>query len=132
MANEKRFIRATSTKTLEVNAGLIGVNMTNKSAAVADRLRVAPQWVATRVLIKAGTRWYPALIKQWKCVQSLVRDGVLTFGESADVCDEEEAVETYNRVTRALTRYEETVKAAKADQAPKQDVSTAPVGAING
>ena len=132
MATTKRFIRATSTKNLEVNAGLLGVNMTNKSAAVADRLRVAPQWVGTRVLIKQGTFWYPAMIKDWKCCKALVRDGVLTFGELADECDDQDAVQTADRVERALQTYARTVAAAKADQVPRQDMNDAPVGAING
>lgn len=111
----KKFIRIQSTKNIEVTEGLTGIDMTNPDAHVADRLRVASAWVQTRVLVREGIGYYPAIIKDWGSTKALVKDGVFTLGDETDDCDDPKAIETYDRVMRERKKYEDRAKEAKAD-----------------
>ena len=110
-----KFIRIQSTKNIEVTEGLQSIDMTNRDAHVPDRFRVASAWVQTRVLIREGAGYYPAIIKDWGSVKALQKDGVLTLGEETDECDDPVANETYERVMREKEKYLQRAAAAKAD-----------------
>lgn len=113
----KKFVRIQSEKNIEVTEGLTCVDMTNIDARVADRLRVASAWVQSRILIRKGTGYYPAIIQTWGSVKSLVEDKVLTIGLESDECDDPAAEEMYSRVERAHRDYEARVAQAEADRA---------------
>lgn len=110
-----KFIRIQSNRTIEVTEGLQSIDMTNRDAHVPDRFRVASAWVQTRVLIREGVGYYPAIIKDWGSVVALQKDGVLTLGEETDECDDPNAIATYERVMREKEKYLQRAAAAKAD-----------------
>lgn len=117
----KKFIRIQSTKNIEVTEGLTCIDMTNLDARVADRLRVASAWVKSRILIRQGVGFYPAIIQEWNTVKALVNDGTLTLGFETDECDEPAAYEMYNRVERAHRDYEMRVAQAEADRCRSEE-----------
>ena len=82
----KKYVLITSTITIEVTRDLGSVNLTNPTAPMADKLNVKPAWVPFRYLIKAGTNYYPAQIKNWKTVKALESDRLLTIGAETDDC----------------------------------------------
>lgn len=117
----KKFIRIQSTKNIEVTEGLTCIDMTNLDARVADRLRVASAWVKSRILIRQGVGFYPAIIQEWNTVKALVNDGTLTLGFETDECEEPAAYEMYNRVERAHRDYEMRVAQAEADRCRSEE-----------
>ncbi len=111
----KKYIRVQSEKDIDVTEGLQSIDMTNKDAAVADRLRVASAWVQTRVPIRKGAHDYPAVIQNWPSVKSLVEHGVITLGVESDETNDAKAVEIYERYMREKQKYLDRAAAAKAD-----------------
>lgn len=111
----KKYIRVQSEKDIDVTEGLQAIDMTNKDAAVADRLRVAGAWIQTRIPIRKGAHDYPAVIQNWPSVKSLVNCGVITLGVESDETTEEKAVEMYERYYREKQKYLDRAAAAKAD-----------------
>lgn len=106
----KKYVLITSTITIEVTRDLGSVNLTNPTAPMADKLNVKPRWVPFRYLIKAGTYYYPAQIKNWKTVKSLEKDRLLTIGAETDDCgntpkeEVEQIDEAINRMKNADAR----------------------------
>lgn len=111
----KKFIRIQSEKNIEVTEGLQSIDMTNRDAHVADRLRVASAWVQSRVMIKKGSALYPACIQEWDSVKQLVKLGVLTLGFETDECDDPEAEAILKRVENAHRDYQARSEAARTD-----------------
>lgn len=112
----KKYVRLQSTKNITVTPGLLNIEMTNPNAHVPDRLRVASVWTQFCVKIHTGVGYYPAQIKEWGSVKSLVEDGVFTIGEETDDCQGDlEAEEMYNKLKEADRRAKSTAKKAKAD-----------------
>lgn len=110
----KKFVKIQSDVNIEVTEGLQSIDMTNRDAHVADRLRVAPAWVQTRVMIKRGAGVYPACIQYWATVKALADNGVLTIGTETDEGDAT-AEETLARLERAQAEREHRAEAAKND-----------------
>lgn len=114
----KKFIRIQSDRNINVNAGLRSINMSNKDAHVADRLNVAQQWTGTRVLIKQGVAYYPAVIATWSAVKKLADLHILSFGEETDTVPAEYA-EYANQIAQKLLvadkQYETLLARTQAD-----------------
>lgn len=110
----KKFVKIQSDVNIEVTEGLQSIDMTNRDAHVADRLRVAPAWVQTRVMIKRGAGVYPACIQYWATVKALADNGVLTIGTETDEGDAT-AEETLARLEHAQAEREHRAEAAKND-----------------
>ena len=89
----KKFIKIQSSINITVDAGLTCINMTNADARVAERLKVQPTWVGTRINITEGAHYYPAIIKTWDSVKSLAKRNILSIGEECDEYPEQEKVE---------------------------------------
>lgn len=112
----KKYVLITSTITIEVTRDLGSVNLTNPTAPMADKLNVKPAWVSFRYLIKAGTYYYPAQIKNWKTVKALESDRLLTIGAETDDCgntpkDEVEKIdEAINKMKNADARNKQLEK----------------------
>lgn len=112
----KKYVLITSTITIEVTRDLGSVNLTNPTAPMADKLNVKPAWVPFRYLIKAGTYYYPAQIKNWKTVKALESDRLLTIGAETDDCgntpkDEVEKIdEAINKMKNADARNKQLEK----------------------
>ena len=110
-----KFIRIQSTRNIDVTEGLQSIDMTNRDAHVPDRFRVASAWVQTRVAIRMGTGYYPAIIKDWGSVKALVANGTFTLGEETDEVTDPVAIETYERIAREKQKYLDRAAAAKVD-----------------
>ena len=110
----KKFVKIQSDVNIEVTEGLQSIDMTNRDAHVADRLRVAPAWVKTRVLIKRGAGIYPACIQEWSSVKALAAKGILTVGAETDEGDAA-AEEVLLRLNNARRDRENRAEAARTD-----------------
>lgn len=85
-----KFVKIQSTMNITVTGGLQAQDVTNKDAHVPDRLKVAALWPKTTVDIKQGVGFYPEYIKDWNTVKNLVKDKILTIGETTEEVDEED------------------------------------------
>ena len=110
----KKFVRIQSEMNIEVTEGLQSIDMTNRDAHVADRLRVASAWVQSRVMIRKGSGVYPACIQNWDSVKALAANGKLTVGAETDDGDAE-AEEILKRVENAHRDYQMRSEAARTD-----------------
>ena len=110
----KKFVRIQSEMNIEVTEGLQSIDMTNRDAHVADRLRVASAWVQSRVMIRKGSGVYPACIQNWDSVKALAAIGKLTVGAETDEGDAE-AEEILKRVENAHRDYQMRSEAARTD-----------------
>lgn len=122
----KRFIRIQSSKNINVTAGLQSIDMSNKDAHVADRLNISQVWTGTRVLIKEGVGYYPAVINTWPAAKKMAELNILSFGEMTDECPEqykEYAEELEKKLELAETNYkrrvEQTLKDGQATEKSK-------------
>ena len=112
----KKFVRVESQINVVVSAGLQSINMSNKDAHVADRLNVKSAWVGTRIMIKKGTGYYPAEIKDWASVKSLAANKKLTVGEEVDeVPNDPEATEKVDKERNKLNNEIKKYKKLKSD-----------------
>ena len=93
----KKFIKIQSSINITVDAGLTCIDMTNADARIAERLKIQPTWVGTRIDIKEGVHYYPAVIKNWDSVKALAKRELLTIGEECDECPNLEEVEALCR-----------------------------------
>lgn len=125
-----RFVRIHSQRPIRVTPGLQTVNVTNYESQNPNKLNVKPSWASMIVAIKAGTGYYPAVIKQWNTVKILSEKQVLTIGEETDNVPEEfkaEAEELAKRIEqkmKAYAREKETLETvdpkAPKKKAPKE------------
>lgn len=100
------YVRIQSTTTINVTMGLQNQNVTNKDAHVPDRLRVNPLWPKCTVLITEGVGLYPSEIVDWPSVKSLEAKKILTIGEFTDTADDEEVVETAEKLEKNVKEVE--------------------------
>ena len=126
-----KFVRIQSTRPIVVTGGLQAIDMTDKTAAVPDKLNVKPTWTAFRVQLRAGTGYYPARIADWSSVKVLSAKEVLTVGQFTDTVPAEyaeEAEKTYKQLEYEYSKYEKQLaknagsktnkKAAKKSEEP--------------
>lgn len=106
----KNYVKIQSSKTIAVTAGLQHKDVTNPDAHVPDRLRIAPTWPKSTVLIKEGVDWYPSEIIEWATVKSLVKHKILTIGEESDDCENEDAKKEKENIKKNLPEEKPTTK----------------------
>lgn len=107
----KKFVRIQSTMNITVDAGLTCINMTSADARISERLRVQPTWVGTRIDIREGAHYYPAIIKTWDSVKALAKEQILTVGEECDECSEQAQAEAMcQKLDRVLAQTKEREK----------------------
>lgn len=100
-----KFVKISSTKYINVYAGLQHVDRTTGSEAVPNRLRVTSFWNDLNVRLLEGVAYYPSIIKQWPAIKALAKDEVITIGEEVD-----ELGEKNDRTVYAETLYENLSK----------------------
>lgn len=76
-----KFVQIHSKTTITVTPGLQYTNNTKTDSDIADRLKVAPQWVESCVKIEEGQHEYPAIVANYPTVIALEKDGILTIGK---------------------------------------------------
>lgn len=108
-----KFVRIQSTRTIEITPGLLSIDMTNPDAHVPDRFKIATGGTTMmRVLIQTGTHYYPACIKAWSVIPSLVRDNIITVGEEVEGTNEEDAKATYERLVLNAKKFKSMTRGA--------------------
>lgn len=108
--SEKKYVRIQSTMNIAVTAGLQVQDLTDKSAPIADRLKVQAAWPKLTVLIEKGQHVYPIEIVEWETVKALENAGVLTIGEFLDDVNDAKEQETLANKRNKLLRNLEDVK----------------------
>ena len=124
-----KFIRIQSNTNINVMDKLYTIDMTNTDARVSEQLRVSPAWTKTCVLIKNGVGYYPAIMKNWSTVKSLVDRGVATVTDVDEVPEQyrAEAEEIAERLDSAKKVYKQRADSARVRSATKKEPE---VGAI--
>lgn len=87
---KQEFITIHSDVTIMVTPGLQHRNITNKDSRLENRMRVAPSWQKAGVLITKGKGIYPAEIAEWNTVKILIKKGVFTLSDDANLASEPE------------------------------------------
>ena len=85
-----KFVTIQSTMDIAVTPGLQALDVTNKDAHVPDRLKVQALWPRLAVMIYKGVGKYPAEIKTWDSVKTLVANKILTVAEESEEASEDE------------------------------------------
>lgn len=85
----KKFVKISSTISIEVHPNLSAKDTTNLAAHMADRLGASPSWVCP-ILIRKGIHFYPTEIKSWKAVKALEKKQLLSISEEAEEVPAEE------------------------------------------
>ncbi len=103
-----KLVRIQSTRTIKVTCGLQHLDVTNPDAHVPDRLKVSAEWPKCQVLIKQGVGEYPAEIIEWATVKALVKDKVLTIGETleAETDEQKKEVEKFEQEKKSIKKKE--------------------------
>lgn len=113
---EKKFVRISSERPIQVTCGLQYENFTDKKSQVADKLKVAPTWFDKMVILKQGSHFYPSEIAEWNTVKLLAKDKKITIGEFTDDCENDvEAINDKKRLKEndEKTKLENEVKSEK-------------------
>ena len=111
----KKFVKISSTITIEVYPDLDAIDTTNVNAPMADRLSAKPNWVYP-VLIREGIHFYPAEIKLWKSVKALEKKKKLSISEEVDEVPEDERArceEMRKKMAKILARTTNSKKDTK-------------------
>lgn len=122
----KKFVRIQSTRNVNLFESLSAINMTNENSRVQEPFRVAQAWSKTCILVKQGTGYYPAVMKDWATVKTLVKNGELTIGEETDVVPDEykaEAEAIFNKYNSAKNEYTQRATTARARSVAKAEVA---------
>lgn len=82
--NDNKLVMIQSNQTIRVTSGLQYEDFTKKDSDLPNRMKVAPKWQGSMVLIEKGQHTYPAEIATWHTVLSLQDKGVLTIGTIID------------------------------------------------
>ena len=80
----KRFVKITSTITIEVYCNLESVEIVNANKQSSNRFSSVGAWANVRVRIMSGTGWYPSEILNWNAVKALAAKEILTIGEQVN------------------------------------------------
>lgn len=79
-----KYVKISSTIEITVTCGLQYEDHTNKDAHVPDRLKVAPRWPKCNYALHVGVNYCPVELKEWRTVQALARENIITVGEEVD------------------------------------------------
>ncbi len=126
-----KFVRIQSTRPITVTGGLQAIDMTDPNSLNQDKLNVKPSWTAFRVLLKQGTGFYPARIKDWPSVKVLSDKEVLTIGQTVDTLpenydDKAKAEKMYKDLEYEYSKYEKQIKTLEAKKAPAKKAKREP------
>lgn len=119
----KKFVKISSSITIEVYPDLNAIDTTNKAAAMADKLSSKPNWVFP-VLIKSGVHYYPAEVRTWKAVKALEKHQKLTVSEPTDDITPEE-LEMCQKILKTVERFSARKKpeAQKAEEKAEEKMA---------
>lgn len=80
----KKYVKIQSQRNIQLTGGLQFLDMTDANQPIANKMKVQPLWSKEKLIIKAGSNWYPSYITQWSTTKALNEDGIITIGEFAD------------------------------------------------
>jgi hypothetical protein len=131
MIQNQMYLKIQSNINVNVTGGLKHLDMTDSTAAVGDKLKVQPLWAKEIVRIAPGASYYPAEIKNWKTVQALAKDRIITLGEEVDTLpndiDEEQLnfiISNFNKLNEGkeeIKRQAESLKSVKKTRTQDKD-----------
>ena len=106
-----RMIKIQSSKTIRVTKGLDYQDFTKKDSDLKDRMKIAPVWQNTTILLEAGvSKFYPSYVKEWPTIKALEKEGVITLGE---IKEDKEDEEEFKKLNEELKKLEKTTKTTK-------------------
>lgn len=79
-----KYVKISSTIEITVTSGLQYEDHTNKDAHIPDRLKVAARWPKCNFALHVGVNYCPIEIKNWRTVQALAKQNIITIGEEVD------------------------------------------------
>lgn len=107
MIQKQKYLKIQSNINVNVTGGLKHLDMTDSKASVGDKLKVQALWAKERVRIAPGASYYPAEIKDWKTVQALAKDRIITLGEEVDSLPNDIDEEQLNFIMSNFTKLNE-------------------------
>lgn len=91
----KKFVQINSTINIYVVGDFTYVDGTDYASTAPNKLNIKPLWTNQEIMIKEGQHYYPAAIKNFPAVKSLVNKGILMIGQESDTADDE-GMKLYN------------------------------------
>lgn len=117
---EKKYVKIQSNETIKVTSGLQFSDYTDVGQPTPNRKNVKPRWTKGSCLIKVGQHWYPGEVAKWDSVKVLEKKGILTIGQFADTCDDEEVIKQTKTLEKNIKQIKEQstkeVKLKRLDQ----------------
>lgn len=123
----KKYVQITSTMNIEVYASIEAIPVITSANASGDRMNAKSGWAKIRVLLTAGTSWYPSEILNWPAVKALAGKEILTIGIQADTITNPDTLKKAEAQAAAIAKgkkavdlEKEKVKANKAREKEAQ------------
>lgn len=109
----KKFVQITSTVNIEVYASLDAIAVVTPGNSKGDRLNAKSGWAKIRVLLTAGTSWYPSEILNWEAVKKLAAKEIITIGKQDDTISNPETLAKAEAELKAIQKGKKDVEKDK-------------------
>lgn len=119
----KKFVQITSTINIEVYASLEAIQIVTGGNLKGDRLNARSGWAKIRVLLTAGTSWYPSEILNWESVKRLAAKEIITIGKQDDTISNPETLAKAEAELKAIVKGKKDVEKEKQKAKEISDVA---------
>ena len=121
---QKKYVQITSTMNIEVYASLEAIKIVGGEKKVM--MNAKSGWAKIRVLVTAGTSWYPSEVLNWPAVKTLVGKEIFTIGAQSDTISNPETLKKAEEQRAAIAKGTKDVEREKkrVADARKEELST--------
>lgn len=109
----KKYVKISSSMNIEVYASIEAIPIISSANTTGNRMNAKSGWAKIRVLITAGTSWYPSEILNWPAVQSLAGKEILTIGVQADTISNPDALAKAEAQAAAIAKGKKSIELEK-------------------
>ena len=118
----KKFVQITSTMNIEVYASLQALETVTGNNMTGNRLNAKSGWAKIRVLVTAGTSWYPSEILNWPAVKALAGKEIFTIGIQSDTITNPETLKKAEAQRATILKGQKDVEREKERMAKTKKV----------
>lgn len=110
----KKYVQITSTMNIEVYESLEAIVTITGNNMSGNRMNAKSGWAKIRVLVTAGTSWYPSEILSWPAVKALAAKEIFTIGTQADTISNPETLAKAEEQRKAIAKGHKDVENTRA------------------
>lgn len=97
-----KYVFIHSNRTINVTTGLQFVNKTNNNLRVENNYKIKPVWPTMIVRLLEGRHLYPAIVANFKSVESLKKAKIISIAEYVDEIPADEDVARIKEIEKRL------------------------------